>query len=130
MWPFLSVGNGDLRIGSIVEARRIDVEADIKAIKKFKTHEDTVKIREYLPALGVVFDLKPQEIVNMYLQASAFYGGRHGYLYDVEAGLKILPVRYVSMTTGYRLLNFDFEEDDDEVEVRLDGLFLAASIRF
>lgn len=129
-WPFLSVGDGTLKIGSLVEARRIDIETEIKAEKKFKTHEDTVKIRETLPALGVVFDLNPQEIVNMYLQASGFYVGNRGYLYDVEAGMKIVPVRYLSMTAGYRLMSLDFEDADDEVSVRLNGFFLAASVRF
>jgi hypothetical protein len=57
-------------------------------------------------------------------------GGDSGYMWQVRAGATWHFTPNVGAMFGYRLVEFDAEDDDFDVQAGLQGLFLAATIRF
>jgi hypothetical protein len=63
-------------------------------------------------------------------RASGLPAGGYGYIYDVEGSLDFSPVRYVGVSIGYRFFGAKAEDDDNLVDLKLQGPFASLKIRF
>jgi hypothetical protein len=48
----------------------------------------------------------------------------------VEAGIKLIPIKILSIMGGYRLLEFKAEDDRDFAKARVHGPFVGVTVRF
>jgi hypothetical protein len=58
------------------------------------------------------------------------FGGDGGFMWQIRAGATIEVSPNVGLTFGYRLTELDVEDGDWEFDAGLQGLFLAATLRF
>ncbi len=129
IWQF-PVVPGVFRIGPIIEAKGILAEASIE------TRDITPRIREsatfplLLPTIGVALDLTPHRAFHLFAEASGLPAGNLGHLVDAEAGIRVIPIRFLSVSAGYRIFDVRVEDDDDFGKFRLSGPFVGASLRF
>jgi hypothetical protein len=83
-----------------------------------------------LPTLGVALDIRHHRILNIFGEASGMTAGSYGYTYDAEAGIKLIPIKILSLVGGYRIMEFKAENDPDYAKVRVHGPFVGATVRF
>jgi len=62
--------------------------------------EESEKFVFGLPTLGVALDFNPHRMLNIYAQGSGMYAGSYGYLYDAEIGIKLIPIKILSIVGG------------------------------
>ena len=68
--------------------------------------------------------------LSVYAEAAGMSAGSYGYFIDAEAGVRWIPVKYVSVSGGYRSVSLKAQDKPDYAKVELKGPFAAASIRF
>ena len=78
--------------------------------------------------LGLALDFNPHKMLNIYAQGSGLYAGSYGYVYDAEIGIKLIPIKILSIVGGYRIMEFKAEHDDDYAKVKLYGPLLACGV--
>ena len=49
---------------------------------------------------------------------------------DAEAGLRFIPVPFLTISAGYRYFDVKIEHDDDSGKAKFYGPFVGASVRF
>ena len=129
-WQFISIDKGFFRLGTLVEAKVFWVKASLEAPNLVPPAKETEKFVFGLPTLGVALDLNPHRMLNIYAQGSGLYAGSYVYLYDAEIGIKLIPIKILSIVGGYRIMQFKAEHDNNYAKVRLNGPFVGATVRF
>lgn len=56
--------------------------------------------------------------------------GSYGYVYDAEAGIKFIPLKFLSVMAGYRIFEVKATHNHDYARVRFHGPFAGATLRF
>ena len=56
--------------------------------------------------------------------------GSLGHVVDAEAGLRFIPIRFLTLSAGYRVFDVRIDLDDDLAKLQLTGPFIGASVRF
>lgn len=129
IWQFPLVP-GILRIGPMVELKGFLADVSIE------TRDVTPRVREsadlgfVLPTVGAALDFTPHRAVHVFAEASGLPAGSLGHMVDAEAGIRVVPIRFLSFSAGYRIFDINVEEDDDFGKFRLAGPFVGASLRF
>ena len=140
LWDFTNLLDGKVKAGAILELKGVtgDLSLDAPTLA-ISESEDLIA---GLPTLGVSFavnpfkDEKPYKSENIfsdlgfYAEAAGMSAGTYGYFIDAEAGVKWVPVKFVSVSGGYRVVSLKAEYEDDYAKIELKGPFAAASIRF
>lgn len=140
IWEFMNFANGKLKLGTILEVKGIAGKAALDAPGlSISESEDFIGA---LPTAGICFDLKPFKTDKPYEKQdfwdnSGFYGeiagmsaGKYGYFFDTEAGIKVVPFKYFSITGGYRVVSLKVKDSPDYAKIELKGPFVSASLRF
>lgn len=83
-----------------------------------------------LPAIGFSLNVAPWKWMDGFLDLSGLPLGKYGHTFNVEGGLKIIPIKNVSVLGGYRYSDLKYENHPDFVKVRLSGPFVGATLRF
>jgi hypothetical protein len=133
IWQFITSGEGAFKLGTIVEARAVSSDLALSGQVAGVGQTRTEKTIDFgLPTLGVALDINPSGWANLFLRTSGMYFGRLGYFGDGEAGIKLIPVRNLSISGGYRYLVMEGRRDGNDSHLRLTfkGPFAAASLRF
>jgi hypothetical protein len=68
--------------------------------------------------------------LGLYAEAAGMSAGTYGFFIDAEAGVRWVPVKYVSVSGGYRVVSLKAEDKPDYAKLELKGAFAACSIRF
>jgi hypothetical protein len=89
-----------------------------------------VRFRGILPTLGSALDINPHKIVNIFAEVSGMYAGEYGSFLDGEAGVKIIPIKNLSVLGGYRIFYLKAEDDSDFAKLKISGPFVGATLRF
>ncbi len=128
----------DLRFSPQLGVRWLDVNQSIGLVgggTPVSAGGDWVAI---YAGFDVCLDYRPREhlpfLRRLRLNASAAIGpaigGGGGWMFQVRAGVSFHFIEQVGIMIGYRLMEIDVKNDDYEFRGGLQGLFLAASIRF
>jgi len=127
-WQFIDIGDGVFKAGPLLEAKAFRVKAKLKA--PTLAIDDSWDTAFVLPTSGLVIDINPVDAINIYGEASGVNAGKHGYMFDAEAGIRIIPFKNCTVTGGYRAFRLKAEDDDDFLDMRVHGPFVGVSIRF
>jgi hypothetical protein len=133
IWEFINSGQGAFKFGTIVEARAVfsdlAISGEVAGVGQTKS-EKTIDFG--LPTVGIALDINPSDWANIFLRTSGMYFGRLGYFGDGEAGVKLIPLRNLSISGGYRYMAIEGRQDggDSFVRFTFKGPFAGASLRF
>ena len=82
------------------------------------------------PMIGLAGRIIPIKWLSLTAKVSGLPMGGYGHIIDAEASIDINPIKYVSISGGYRYLNAKAKYNDNFGEYKLDGPFAAFKIRF
>jgi hypothetical protein len=129
-WQFIYIDNGFLKLGTLLEAKVFWVKGSLEAPDLTTPVKESDSFVFGLPTLGFAFDLNPHRMLNIYAQGSGMYAGNYGYMYDAEIGVKLIPIKILSIMGGYRMMQFRAEHDENYARAKLHGPFVGVTVRF
>ena len=133
IWEFLGGPYSRVRFGTLLEAKRISVDAALSApdIVEFAPPiAESKRLSATLPTIGFVFDAYPSQTLNIFAEASGISGGSRGHALDGEAGVKLALGRHLLLTAGYRYLDIEVNDDPDFAKLKNTGPFVGGALRF
>jgi hypothetical protein len=83
-----------------------------------------------IPMIGLIGRVYPIRWVNLTAKASGISLGSYGYAVDAEASLNINPIKYIGIAGGYRYFETNLKYDNNSLNLKLDGPFVALNLRF
>jgi len=114
-------------LGAGIDVLVANVSVELKAPGFVDEKEDkTLPI----PMIGLTGRLYPIKWVNLTAKVSGIPLGQYGNIIDAEASLHINPIKYVGISGGYRYFKVDAKYNDNSLDFKLDGPFVALNIRF
>jgi hypothetical protein len=128
IWQFINIAD-IVKFGTEVDVKLFDAKAKLSA-----PNMDINESKAFffgLPTLGLALDVTPPVVpIDAFAEATGMAAGKYGYCYDVEAGVKFVPIKFVNIEGGYRIFYMKAENDQDFAKLRLTGPFVGATIRF
>ena len=118
--------------GLIVEAKYTELEASLSTAAS----REFARARGPIPAVGAVVKVYPLQVLGLAAEASFFrlpndlvnnYSGEYVDL-DVYATLNF--TQQLGAQVGYRSLNLNVQANEDLADLRLDGIYVGALVRF
>ena len=83
-----------------------------------------------IPMIGLIGRIYPIKWVNLTAKASGLPLGSYVYVFDAEASLNINPIKYLGISGGYRYFSTNLKYNDNSLDYKLDGPFVALALRF
>jgi len=118
--------------GLLVEAKYTELEASLDTA----VSREFARARGPIPAVGAVLKMYPLQVLGLAAEASFFrlpnnvvnnYSGEYVDL-DVYATFNF--TQQLGAQVGYRSLNLKVQANEDLAELRLDGMYVGALVRF
>ena len=115
-------------LGGTIDVMAADMNVELKtpALAINEKESKTVPI----PLIGLTARIYPVKWVNFTAKVSGLPMGSYGHVFDAEVSLNINPIKYVGISGGYRYFETKFKYDNNSLDFKLDGPFLALKIRF
>ncbi len=129
-WQFINIGRGFLKLGTLVEGIGFWVEGSLEAPNLIPPIKESEEFWFGLPTVGVALNLRPHRMLDIFAEGSGMYAGSYGYVYDCEAGIKLIPIKLLSLLGGYRILDFKAKHDPDYIRAKVHGPFVGVTVRF
>lgn len=126
-WQFINIDDC-VKLGTLLEAKIFNLETQIATANGLIDEKEDFLFG--LPTVGAILDIDPIDEINIFAELSGIKAGSYGYMYDAEAGVKIIPIDNVTVTGGYRIVKFNIEAGDNEAMMQLNGPFVGVSVRF
>lgn len=127
IWQFLNLFD-KVKLGPVLELKAINADVSLDA--------PGLGIRESenfwagLPTAGLAFNITPIKKLDLFAEFSGLPAGDIGYFLDAEAGIKIMPSKYFTITGGYRAIRLKAKDGSDFTKLDINGPFVGASIKF
>lgn len=83
-----------------------------------------------IPALGVRAEVYPIAHIGVFAEGKGFTIGKQGSMWDVQGGLRLHLIRNFFVSGSYRVIDYDVDYLGVEVDVRTQGPFVGATLRF
>lgn len=129
-WQFINMGKGKFRLGTLVEGKLFWVKTSLEAPDLSPPVKESDTLFFGLPTIGLALDINPYRILNIFAEGSGMYAGSYGYTYEVEAGVKLIPIKILTILAGYRILEFKGQIEHNFVKARVYGPFVGGTVRF
>ncbi|GBE04727.1 MAG TPA: hypothetical protein ENG95_04900 [Nitrospirae bacterium] len=128
IWNFLS--DKYISIGTLVEVKGLFMDTELFDPVSLVKQQD--ELTTAIPFFGIAVSSEPFKFINIFGEASGIYVDQknYGYAYDAEAGIKIIPLDYVTISGGYRILRINAEDVPDYLDFEIQGPFVSLGIRF
>jgi hypothetical protein len=126
----LPVIPGKLRVGPVLEAKAFVVGATLEAPATAPALRETERFAIVLPSVGLALDLSLRQAVDLFAEVSGLTLGDLGHVVDAEVGVRISPIKYLTISGGYRFFDVRGEEDKSFARLRLSGPFGGVTVRF
>ncbi len=81
-------------------------------------------------SIGATLNIEPIKKINLFAEISGLPAGDFGYFFDAEAGAKIIPIKYFSLSIGYRIFDIKAEADPNYIRMKITGPFFSGTLRF
>lgn len=129
-WQFIDIGKGVVKLGTLLEGKGFWGKVSLEAPDLSTPVKESKKFLFGLPTLGIALDINPHKMVNIFGEASGLTAGNYGYVYDAEVGVKLIPVKFLSIIAGYRIFDIKARHSDDYAKLMFHGPFAGATLRF
>jgi hypothetical protein len=129
-WQFINIDRGKVKLGTLVDAKVFWVKGSLDAPDLNPPVEESGSFFFGLPTIGVALDINPHRILNIFAEGSGMYAGSYGYVYEAEAGVKLIPIKILTLLAGYRILEVKGEAEHNHAKARLYGPFVGVTVRF
>jgi len=83
-----------------------------------------------IPALGLRAEVYPIAHLGAFAEAKGFTIGSAGSMWDVQGGLRLHLIRNLFLSGSYRVIDYDVDYMGVDVDVRTQGPFAGATLRF
>jgi hypothetical protein len=130
-WAYMfPVVPGIFTVGPLLELKGVFIDAELKTTTSGTSVRESAKLPIAFPTVGVMLNLTPHRMLEIFGEASGVPFGNLGYVVDAEAGLRFVPFRWMTLAAGYRFFDVRVGDDDDFGKLRLSGPFVSLSARF
>lgn len=126
-WQFINAGNV-VKLGTLLSAKGFRTTTSLDDVSTGVSQSKTIDFG--LPTVGAALDIIPVKFVDIFGEFSWMTAGSYGRLYDTEGGVKIIPVKYLSILGGYRIFDMVAKYHSDYADVKVQGPFVGATLRF
>jgi hypothetical protein len=126
-WQF-PVVPGIFKIGPLVELKGLVIDATVRSPGTGLRESGLVPMA--FPTIGAMLSVTPIAALDIFAEVSGMTFGSYGHVVDAEAGLRFIPIRFLTLSAGYRVFDVRIEHDDDFAKLKLTGPFIGASFRF
>ncbi len=93
-------------------------------------YQDEEDITAGLPIVGLGMEFRPIDRLSIEAEAYGMYAGDYGNFFNAEAALKFRLTHWLELEGGYRYWNLEYEDDDDEYQVIMNGAFVGGTVSF
>ncbi|MXZ71836.1 MAG: hypothetical protein F4Z04_10120 [Acidobacteria bacterium] len=120
-------------LGLIAEAKynQIDLSLETPSLDP-----EWLKVKAPIPAAGLVLRIYPTrfspitaEVSGMRLPEGSLEEG-HGYYFDLDVYATLNLARTFGLTVGYRAIDFSYLFERDSGDLKLEGFYLQAAVRY
>jgi len=129
-WQFINLFDRSVRFGTILDLKGFGIKAELEAPDIVPAISEDADIVFGFPTVGLALDIVPLDGITLYAEAAGISAGSYGWFADGEAGVRISPMKNLSIIGGYRIMRIDIEVDDDFVDMEIAGPFAGASLNF
>ena len=80
----------------------------------------------------MVLDVTPPPLpmLHVFAEVSGLPAGDLGHIVDAEVGVRYIPIRFFTVSAGYRIFDIGIGRNDDVAQLTLRGPFVGMSFRF
>jgi hypothetical protein len=125
IWQFPLVP-GVFKLGPVFEVKGVVIDATMRS----SGQRESALVAIPFPTVGAMLNFTPISALDIFAEVSGMTFGSLGHVVDAEVGLRFIPIRFVTLSAGYRVFDVRLEHDDDFAKLKLTGPFVGASIRF
>ncbi|MCC6490644.1 MAG: hypothetical protein IT364_24375 [Candidatus Hydrogenedentes bacterium] len=93
-------------------------------------YNDREDITAGLPIVGLGLKFRPIDRLSIAAQAYGMYAGDYGNFFNAEASLSYRLTKWLDLEGGYRYWNIEYEDDDDDYQVVMNGAFVGGRVSF
>lgn len=130
-WAYMfPVVPGIFKVGPLLEVKGVFIDASLKTVGSGTTVRESAQLPIAFPTVGVMLNLTPHRMLEIFGEASGIPLGDLGYVVDAEAGLRFVPFGLLTLSAGYRIFDVRVGDDDDFGKLKLAGPFVSVSLRF
>jgi hypothetical protein len=126
-WQF-PVVPGVFRVGPLVEVKGLVIDAAVRS--PGTGLRESALLPMVFPTVGAMLSVTPIAALDLFAEVSGMTFGSLGHVVDAEAGVRFIPIRFFTLSAGYRVFDVRIEHDDDFAKLKLSGPFVGASFRF
>lgn len=126
-WQFINIKNV-VRLGTLMSAKGFWTSASLDDATAGVSESKSIDFG--LPTVGARLDINPLRLVDIFGEFSWMTAGKYGHLYDTEGGVKLTPVKYLSILGGYRIFDLTAKDNSNFAGLKIQGPFLGAALRF
>jgi hypothetical protein len=120
-----------VKLGPMLEAKGFWGETSLKAPGTVPLTQQTEKFSFALPTIGAALNVTlPLTSIDFFAEVSGLPAGNLGYFVDGEAGVKYVPLPFVSIVAGYRIFDIKVESGANSARFQLRGPFAGLTVRF
>jgi hypothetical protein len=123
-WQFPLVP-GVFRIGPLIELKGLVVDASVRS----SSIRESELIPMAFPTVGGMLNVSIKSL-DLFAEVSGLPFGELGHIVDAEAGVRFVPIRFFTLSAGYRFFDVRVGKDDNFAKLNLSGPFVGASLRF
>lgn len=121
---------GILRFGGLLELKGFFIDASLRTRDVSPEVRESVRFPLVLPTIGLALDVTALPKLHLFAEASGLPAGDYGHIVDAEVGVRFIPIRFFSLSAGYRIFDIRAGDDDNFAKLRIFGPFVGASVRF
>jgi hypothetical protein len=133
VWEFVGGPSSKVKFGTLLEAKKISVDAALSA-PEFAPEfappvEEKKSFSATVPTVGLVLDINPSRMLNIFAEVSGMSLGDKGHAWDGEAGLKLVLGSHLVVSGGYRYFDLQVNDKPDFATLKNSGPFVGAGLR-
>jgi hypothetical protein len=126
-WQF-PVVPGVFRLGPLLEVKGLVIDTTVRS--PGTGLRESALLPMAFPTVGAMLSVTPIAALDIFAEVSGMTFGSLGHVIDAEAGVRFIPIRFFTLSAGYRVFDVRIEHDDDFAKLKLAGPFVGASFRF
>ncbi len=121
---------GIVKLGPMFELKGGVLDATIETRNAVTSIKESQELGLIVPTIGAALDFTPHRMIHIFAEVSGLPAGSLGHILDAEAGIRFVPVPFLTIAGGYRYFDLKIEHDNDDGSLKLSGPFVGVSLRF